>query len=229
LAGVGSLATFELGVVNGTAIGSRHGVDTLSVGPSEVKVGIPGVGSSRGGGRDGGRSGEHGKTGSRSLLGVLSLATFELGVINDGSAGGGESVDTVTIGVVDITIGVVGINSSSSSRGDGRRSGEVGKTGSRSLGSVLALAAVKLSIVDSAAVGSRHGVLTNAIGKVHIKVGVPGIRSSRGSGGSGRRSRQHTVALAGRLAGKGGITAGKLGGVSLTSLGEVVVGGTPSR
>jgi hypothetical protein len=293
LTGVGSLTTFELRIVNGTTIGSRHGIDKDSIGPSSIKVGIPGIRSSSLGGRDGRRSGEHGKTHSGRLTGILSLTAFEFGIVNDGAIRSRQGVDTVSCGVVDIrslvvrinssglgwrdcrrsrehrkthssrltgilslttlefsiinnntirsrqgvdTISrsiihirslVIRINSTGSRRRDGGRSGKVGNTGPGSLGSILALAAVKLSIVDGTAIGSRHGILTDTIGKVDIVIGIPGVRSSRGSGGSGRRSGEHAIALAGSLLGKDRIAAGEFGGVTGASLGVVVVGGTP--
>jgi hypothetical protein len=205
LGGVLRLATFELGIVGNGTVGDGSGVDADTVLPGLIRILVPCVGSVTSGGRDSRRSRKRGETGTGRLSGVGTLATLELGIVGGSTTGGGESVDTVTIGPVNIIVGIPDINSSSSSRRDGRRGREVGKTGSRSLSSIFTLATFELGIVDNASNWYRSGVDTLSYGPVGT-VRIPSVRSSRGSGGDGRRSRKRGETCSRRLLGVGTLT-----------------------
>jgi hypothetical protein len=114
LARIGSLATFQLRIIRSTSKRGGQSVDTDSIGPVNIIIGIPNINTSSGCWRDGGRSGKVGDTGSRSLAGIFTLATFELGIVHYTAIGNGASIDTDSIGPVNIAIGIPGIRSSGS-------------------------------------------------------------------------------------------------------------------
>jgi hypothetical protein len=165
------------------------------------------------------------------LSSVLALATIQLSIIGDGTIGSRQSVDTVSNGPVsNIGVLVPDINASVGSGRNGGRRGKIGNTCSRSLSSVLALAAFELGVVDIASVGSRQGVNAHTNRKVEIVVRIPSIGSVGARGRHGRRGRQHAQAFSTLLIGKVRLAACKLGCVShfirAGEVGSTVVLGT---
>jgi hypothetical protein len=119
---------------------------------------------------------------------IFTLATLELSLVDLGSNGGGNSVDTHSNGVVLGTIGVKSIRSiDSKGRGSGG-TGQLSKTSPGTLASVRTLAALKLALVGSGSIGGRVVVDTVAISPINIRLLVKDIRP----GGSKRRGSRRT-------------------------------------
>jgi hypothetical protein len=137
-------------------------------------------------------------------------------------------VDTVSNAPINIRLLVKDIRPGSRKRRGSGRTGKSTQASSRSLDSVLGLAALELGLVDDGSNGGRGGVDTNSIGVVLGTIGIKRVGSIHSNGRSGGGRGQHGVTLAAGLRAELGVAACELSGVSRASLGKAVVGSTPS-
>jgi hypothetical protein len=124
---------------------------------------------------------------------IFTLATLELSLVDLGSNGGGNSVDTHSFLVV---LGTVGIKRVRSIHSKGRGSGGTGqlrKTSPGNLAGIGTLAAVKLAFIGSGSVGGRVIVDTVSLFPVaNFRILIPDIKSSSRNGRCSRRTGKST-------------------------------------
>jgi hypothetical protein len=135
LASVSALAAFELRIIGSGTVGSRQLVDAVANSPVNIGGLVPDINASVGSRRDGWRIRKIGETSSGSLGGIITLAAFELGVVNCAAVGHGCGVDALAFAEISI-VGIPSIGSIDARRRYSRRIRKIFETSSRFLGCV---------------------------------------------------------------------------------------------